>query len=312
MTPIRTTLLAAALAAGVRGASAQVSLMPTTPRFAAITRLAQDTYGDSARTMISRILATMSPTDPAYPEALYTAGAVARTGDSMRAIFSRIVVDHASSAWADKSLLRLVELDYGLGKMDAVLNETNRVFTDFPTSPVMPTAALWGARAAFSQQKLQQGCSWITSALAAVGDDLETKNQLLFAKERCNVGPGVQLAPVVPESLRAGPPPSPDTSHPAARPAGGKPPVAPPAKASTRGAPASPYRVQVAAIRDPGVIRQLTRKLEAAGFKVYEVPGPGGLTRVQAGPFLTRAAAAAALGRVKAAAGGKPIVVAAP
>jgi cell division septation protein DedD len=308
MTAIRSMIFVAALAVGARSAAAQVSLSPTTPRFAAITRLAQDTYGDSARAMISRVLATMSPTDAVYPEALYTAGVVARTGDSMRAIFSRLVVEHHESAWADKSLLRLVELDYGLGKMDAVLNETNRVFTDFPTSPVMPTAALWGARAAFSQQKLQVGCGWITSALAAVGDDLETKNQLLFAKERCNVGPGMQLAPVVPESLRAGPPPAAADAPRGATPTGrgGKSPAKAPAAA------ASPYRVQVAAIRDQAVIRQLTRKLEAAGYKVFTVPGPGGLIRVQAGPFLTRAAASAALGRVKAAAGGKPIVVAAP
>jgi cell division septation protein DedD len=297
-----------ALCAVAGRATAQVSLGPTTPRFAAIARLAQDAYGDSARTLISHILAATPATDPSYPEALYTAGTVARTGDSMRAIFSRLVVDHAQSPWADKSLLRLVQLDYGLGKMDAVMNETNRVFTDYPDSPVMPNAALWGARAAFSLQKMQIGCGWLTKAIAAVGDDLELKNQLLFAKQSCDLGPGVVYAPVVPESLRAGPPPRNDT---------GSQPVAPratptPKTKTATATTASPWRVQVAAIRDQAVIRQISRKLEAAGFKVYTVPGPGGLVRVQAGPFLSRAAAAAAVARVKRAAGGKPIVVAAP
>jgi cell division septation protein DedD len=65
-------------------------------------------------------------------------------------------------------------------------------------------------------------------------------------------------------------------------------------------------------VRDKVVIQRLTQKLEKAGFKTYLVPVGGGLVRVQAGPFGTRAAAVAAVPKVKAAAGGSPIVVAAP
>ena len=298
-------LLACAAGAG----RAQLPLGPTTSRFADIARLAQEGYGDSARTLIARVVTAMPRTDPAYAEALYTAGTVARTGDSMRAVFARIAVDYSTSPWADKSLLRLVQLDFGLGKMDVALTESSRIFTDFPDSPVIPTAALWGARTAFSQQKMQIGCDWLTKGVAKVGDDLELRNQLLFAKQSCNLGPGVQFAPPAPDSLRAGPPPrmpADTASKPsvAPPPSTTKTPVKPPASAV-----ASPWRVQVAAIRDKVVIQQVIRKIEAAGFKAYSVAGPGGLIRVQAGPFATRAAAVAGLPKVKAATGGSPIVV---
>jgi len=271
-------------------AGAQLPLGPSTKRFADIAQLAQEGYGDSARASIGRILTAMPRTDPAYPEALYTAGIVARTGDSMRNVFSRLVVNYATTPWADRSLLRLIQIDYGLGKMELVTNETNRFFGDFPDSPFLPTAAKWGALAAFSQQKMQQGCDWLTRGIAKVGDDLELKNQLLFAKQNCNLGPGVQFAPKNEDSLRAPPPrPAPDTA---------KPPTKAPVKAPTK-APitnvASPWRVQVAAIRDKAVIQSVIRK-----------------TRVQAGPFATRAAALAAVSKVKTAAGGSPIVVPAP
>ena len=163
-----------------------------------------------------------------------------------------------------------------------------------------------GARAAFDRQKLLQACDWLTKGLAGVGDDLELKNQLLFAKQRCNVGAGVTVAPVAPETLRAGPPPR-TATDPTTR----VPPTPPPGKAPAR-ATASPWRIQVAAVTDKAVIGRLTQKLEAAGFKAYLVAGPRGLTKVQAGPFASRAAAVAQLPKVKAAVGGLAFVTAAP
>jgi cell division septation protein DedD len=298
--------------------AAQASLSPTTARFQEIARRAQEGYGDSARTTIAAILSRTVATDPSYPEALYTAGAVARTGDSMRTIFAKLVVEFYSSAWADKSLVRLAQLEYGYGNMDKVVADITRLFDDYPRSSVLSTGALWGARAAFAQQKVPLGCGWLTKGIAAAGDDLELKNQLQFAKQSCNLGPGVQYAPQVPESLRVGPPPNPDTAAraplppPPPPPSVSKPPVtnAPVTKAPP--AAASPWRVQVAAISDKTVIARVVKKIEAAGFKAYTVPGPSGLTKIQAGPFATRAAAVAGLPKVKAAVGGSPIVVAAP
>jgi cell division septation protein DedD len=295
-------------------ATAQAPLAPTSPRFQDIVRLAQEGYGDSARASIARILSKMADTDPAFPEALYASGTVARMGDSMRTMFAKVAVDFSSSSWADKALVRLAQLEYGFGNMDKVVADITRLFTDYPSSPVLATGALWGSRAAFSQQKMQLGCGWLTKGIAAVGDDLELKNQLQFGKQNCDVGPGVQYAPVVPESLRSPPPRrAPDTTTRA--------PVTPPPPAPNPGKPAakpptttaaSPWRVQVAAISDKSVIRRVQQKIEVAGFKAYLVPGPKGLTKIQAGSFATRAAAVAQLAKLKAAIGGSPFVVPAP
>jgi len=304
----RSVLLATALTiVTATPITAQQLLLPTSPRFQAIVRLAQDGYGDSARTLIAAVLARTQRTDSSYPEALYTAGTVARTGDSMRSAFARIVVEYSRSGWADKAQLRLAELSYGNGDMDDVVSRVSRLLTDFPLSPVIPTATLWGARAAFAQQKLQLGCDWLDRGLAKVGDDLELRNQIAFAKQRCNIGTGVELAPVNPDSLRQGPPPG--QADTAAR-RGGAPPQHPPPPPAGRAA--GPWRVQVAAISDKAVIRRLTQKIEGAGFKAYTVPGPKGLTKIQAGPFASRAAAAAQVARLKTLLGGKPFVTTAP
>ncbi len=305
---IAVATVAAALAVCCASAlSAQVALPPTSPRFQEIARLAQEGYGDSARTLIAGVISRTAPADPAYAEALYTAGTVARTGDEMRTWFRRVVVEYPTSAWADKAQLRLAQLAFGNGDMSDVVIRVSRLFADYPDSPVIPTAALWGARAAFEQQKMQLACDWLTRGIAAAGDDLELRNQLQFTKQRCNVGDGVRLSPPVAESLRAGPPPQTPVDTPAQRPPSATPPVKP-----AGGTTASPWRIQVAAIADQVVIRRLIQKIEAAGFTAYRVPGPRGLTKVQAGPFASRAAAAAKLARLKSAVSGSAFVTATP
>ncbi len=291
-------MLVLAAVCGVPGgrALAQAPILPTDPHLQDVVRLAQDGYGDSARTLIAGILGRTPPTDSLYPQALYTAGSVARSGDDMRADFARIVVEYPQSSWADNASLRLVQLEYGSGDMANVVSRVTRMFTDYPASPLIPAAALWGARAAFALQQVQQACDWIGRGLARVGDDVELRNQLQFAKQRCAVGPGVQLAPVVPESLRAGPPPTPSRGDT----------TVPPIGASAHAH--SPWRVQVIAIADKAIIRRMIEKIKAGGFTAYTVPGPRGLTKVQAGPFATRAAAEASLERIRRAVGGKPFV----
>jgi len=281
---------------------------PTTPAFQEVVRLAQDGYGDSARVIIAKLLAKTPATDPLYPEALYTAATVAKSGEEMRSQFSRVAIEFSSSAWADKALLRLAQLDYGSGNSEAAVNRMRRLFNDYPNSSILPTAALWGSRAAFDRKELQLGCDWIAKGLAGVGADIELKNQLEFAKQRCNVGPGVELAPSRPDSLRAKPAVEPSNAQPdslRAKPDHTK-------STTPSSASASPWRIQVSAISDKAAIRRTVQKIEQAGFKAYQVPGPRGLTKIQAGPFKTREDAVAKVGALKKAVGGSPIVVKAP
>ena len=291
---------------------AQAPILPTTPQLQEVVRLAQEGYGDSARAVVARIVIRTPATDPVFPEVLFTAATVAKTGDEMRANFAKIVVDYPLSAWADKALLRLAQLDYGGGKLDGTIEKVGRFFTDYPSSPLLSAAALWGARAAFDRQQMQQACDWLTRGIAAVGSDVELKNQLVFAKQRCVLNPGAEMAPVVAESVRVKPPEVTKPVAPAKDAAVTKTPVRPKPEAVASRPPASPWRVQVAAIADKTVIARLVKKIEAAGFTAYKVAGPRGLTKIQAGPFTTREKAKAAVPRITAAAGGKPIIVPAP
>ena len=302
-------LVGAITGASSHALAAQAPILPTTPQLQEVVRLAQEGYGDSARAVVARIVIRTPTTDPSFPEVLFTAATVAKTGDEMRANFTRIVIDYPISDWADKALLRLAQLDYGGGKLDGTIEKVSRFFTDYPASPLLPAAALWGARAAFDRQQMQQACDWLTRGIAAVGSDVELKNQLVFAKQRCVLNPGAEMAPVVAESVRVKPPEVTKPVPQAKDTEVAKTPIRPKPEAVASKPPASPWRVQVAAIGDKAVIARLVRKIEAAGFTAYKVPGPRGLTKIQAGPFTTRERAKAALPRIKAATGGKPIVV---
>ena len=281
---------------------------PTAPVFQEVIRLAQDGYGDSARVMIAKLIAKTPSTDPLYPEALFTAATVAKSGEEMRTQFSRVAIEFSSSAWADKAMLRLAQLDYGSGNSEAAVNRMHRLFNDYPASSILPTAALWGSRAAFDRKEIQLGCDWIARGLALVGGDIELKNQLEFAKQRCNVGPEVELAPSRPDSLRAKPAVTPAPAHPdALRRTPDNTRTAAPNVAS-----AGSWRIQIAAISDKAAIRRAIQKIQNAGFKAYQVAGPRGLTKVQAGPFKSREAATAKIGSLRSAVGGAPFVVKVP
>ncbi len=353
----------AALTLLAPGARAQLPLEPTNPQFQQVVRLAQEGYADSARTLIAARLARLAPADTSYPEALYTAAMVAKTGDETRQDYVRITVDYPHSHWADKALLRLAQLDYGAGNLDGVEQRVTRLFSDYPSSPILSTAALWGARAAFEKQHLQLACTWLAKGLALVGDDIELRNQLQFTKQRCVISPGLEVVPQVPESLRAKPPvgdtsrrdstprggagrdtgqhvvPAGQAGHPdsgsagrgraaapdtgGSKPAPGNPakPISPPSTptvkpppAAGRGKPvvADHWRVQVAAISDHAAIDRVLKQLHDAGYKTFQLSGPRGLTRIQVGPYATRADAEAQVARLRKVVGGSPYVTPTP
>jgi cell division septation protein DedD len=303
---LRPFTVALVCVAGTSQAAAQAPLPPTAPRFVEVTRLAQEGYGDSARAVIARLVKQIAPTDQAYPEALYTSAAVSATVADARLLYARIVVDHPQSRWADKSLLRLAQLDYGAGNSETAVLRVKRLFADYPESAVIPVASLFGARAAFERRDGALACDWLTRGLQQVGSDLELKNQLEYARQRCTPEEIARLAAM----------PKPDSTMRPTAPATTTPATTTPTRPTPTPAPgraaASPWRVQAAAISDAAAIRRTTQLLEDAGYTVYRVAGPNGLTKLQAGPFATREAAAAAVAKVKGIVGGAPFVTRAP
>lgn len=299
--------LAVAVSLAAAPLAAQDPALPTTPRFVEILRLAQDGRADSARVLINRYLEATPAADAAYPEGLYTAATVARTGDQARLLFSRVVVEYATSAWADRALLRLAQLDYGTGDTQGAVARVTRLMADYPLSPVLPTAALWGARAAFERRDGTTACAWLTRGLERVGDDVELKNQLEFTRQRCTTL-GANATPQTPAPTTTTPRSAPTPTEPRPEP------VRTPAAAdhTADAPPASPWRVQVAALSDPAAIRRVEDQIRRAGLSAYKVPGPNGLTKLQAGPFATREAAQAKVAALAAAVGGTPFVTRAP
>ncbi len=145
----------------------------TDSRLVEAVRLAQEGLGDSARASVNRVLTQLTPGDSLYPQTLYTLGLVSRSVDEMRRQYTRVAVEYTYSDWADDALVRLGMLDYAGGNPQGTLRQMEKVATDYPQSPLIPTAAFWAARAAFETRRPADGCRWVATGLAATGGDVE-------------------------------------------------------------------------------------------------------------------------------------------
>ncbi len=250
-------------------------------------RLAREGLPDSARVLTGRLLAVTPSADPLYPELLYTIALVASSEADRRLYLRRVSIEHSSSTWADNALLQLAQMDYAAGNAEATVRHVDRLLSDYPGSEVIAEAAFWGGRAAFDRADPRRACAWVATGIASSGGDVELRNRLEFLNLRCQEPP--------PEAV---PPPAPAPSPP--------PPAPPPAPRPAAG-PA--WHVQVAALSEPAAIDRIVAALREMGFEPTVVPGPGGLQKVRAGRWSTRALASAEVARIRARFGGQPFVV---
>lgn len=253
------------------------------PRLRDALRLAQEGASDSARGLVTRLLATTTPTDTLYPQVLYTMGLISRSVADMRRHYSRVAVEYANSAWADDAVYRLGLLDYAAGNQAGAVRQFERVRNDYPESPLLPAAAEWAARALFEQRKPPEACAWLALGLAGAGEDVELRNRLDFLNGRCAAG---------------------------AAPQGGAPRestvTAPSATAPTTG-----FAVQVGAVNSQAAADRIAADLKAAGFTAYVVR-EAGLFKVRAGPFADRGAATQAAEQIRQKLGGSPFIITQP
>jgi len=263
-------------------------------------RLAQDGRSDSARAVAGRILAALEPTDSLFPEALYTLGLLAASEQDRRLYLRRVVVDYAQSAWADDALLQLAQLDSAAGDAGGAVREVDQLLRDYPGSPLTAVAALWGSRAAADRKDSATACRMADVGLAAVGDDIELRNQLEFQKQRCQ-----GLEAIAAESTRAAVADSTARAKAdsVARAAASHRRPPPPAPAGRRG-----YYVQISAVKTQSAAAAETLRAKGAGFDVV-IARENGLLKLRAGAYPTRAEAQAAADRIKAKLGGHPFVV---
>jgi hypothetical protein len=271
----------------------------TDSRLAAVVKLAQDGQSDSARAVVRRLLDAAAPTDSLYPEILYTTGLVAETDADRRLALRRVIIEFSQSDWADDALLLLGQTEYAGGNPGATVTQIEKLVGDYPTSPLIPAGALWGARAASDVGNPAAACRLADAGLAAATEDVEVRNQLEFQKQRCSA---MVLAKAADTGRPAAPPV--DTSKTTK-------PIAPPVEpaAAVKPPPKGSFGVQIVAAPTRAKADEALASLKRAGFEAFLVT-EGGLFKVRAGPYATRAAAQAALPRVRSRLGGSPFIVA--
>jgi len=293
-------------------------------------RLAQEGLGDSARSVVQRVVDATNPADTLYPQALFTRAVVGANPQDMRRDLQRVAVEYSSSSWADDALLRLAQLDFATGELDRATRDLERLRLDYSTSPLYAQAAFWAARIYFDLRKPPSACRWIAEGLPRAGNDLELRNQLTFYSQRCTgvaldtamAGrrPGGQAGSAESTTVAAAgiatadstSPKTADTTRPAA--ADSLPPRPPaPLPDSLPARPpaglAASFRIQIAAVNTRGAADSIAKRVNAAGFATV-VAAEKGLFKVRVGPYASRAQAQAALPSVRAKLGGKPFVVA--
>ena len=272
------TVVLAVVALSV-GPTVRLSAQKDTVRLAAL-RVAQ-TRPDSARAMVRRLLAGLSPQDSVYPGVLFTAGRIAADAATAATNLQRVVVEYGRSVWADSALVLLTQLYFAQGDPAATVQAAERLRLDYPDSPLRARADFWGARAYFDLKDDARGCPLIREALDGAGADVEFKNQVTFYASRC-------ASASASASATAG-----DTQ------------AKSPALAPT-------YAVQVLAVKSAAQVDEMLTRLKVMGFDARVVRDTSGLFKVRVGRYATHDEAAQAQRRVKTRLGGQPFVVEEP
>lgn len=277
---MRKMLFALALFAGIMGTPAAAQDL------ADARRMVQQGQVDSARAALARLLATTPAADTLYPEILYTQGGLAANTTEMQRAYQRLALEYPNSPWADDALLRLAQIEFAVNDPQGALRQVERLRGDYPASPLLGIAALWGARAHFALDNVAAGCVLLADGLARAADDVELRNQLEYHRGRCGADRRADAptpGPVVQPSAEPPQPPQPSQ-------------------------PSSGWRVQLAALGSRATADELAAAVRRAGYEAAIV-SEGGLHKVRAGPWAERADAARALETLRARFGGQPFLV---
>jgi hypothetical protein len=248
-------------------------------------RLATEGRTDSAEALIQLQLDALSPLNPAYAQLLFTAGLVSDTAEAAERYFRQVSIEYSSSAWADRSLLRLAQLAFADGDLRDSRRYTDRVLLDYPTSPVRGEAAFWAGRAEFDLDNPVSGCRYMAQAQREARNNIELENRAAFHLQRCATVLGISPQ---------------DSAEAESAAAGGE-------------GPADPnqtiYAVQVAAVSTAGAADAAMQALRAQGYTPRVFRDQDGLLKVRIGRFTRRRDADALARQLRNRLGGQPFVV---
>jgi hypothetical protein len=261
----------------------------TDARLVEALRLAQSGQVDSGRAIVRRMLATLSPADSAYPQALLAAAKIAPDASLVATNLNRIVLEYGASPWADDALLLLTQLYFAQRDPAQTIQAAERLNRDYPDSPLRARAGFAAARAYFEMKNEMRGCELIRQALDGAADDVEFRNQVDFYAARCSA----------PASAAAAQPAPPSTP--------GAPALGQPADTTPRA-----YAVQVLAVKSAAQVDDMLTRLKVMGFDARVVRDSSGFFKVRVGRYATREEAQRALQRVRTKVGGRPFIVGEP
>ena len=244
-------------------------------------KLAQNGQVDSARSVVRRLLATLSPQDSAYPQALLAGAKIAPDAPTVATNLNRIVLEYGASPWADDALLLLTQLYFAQRDAAQTIQAAERLRRDYPDSPLRYRVAFPAARAYFELKNEARGCELIQEALtgANAAGEVEFTNQVSFYAARCSGAT--------------------------------KPPPPTPVGDSTAPVPKT-YAVQVLAVKSAAQVDDMLTRLRVMGFDARVVRDTSGFFKVRVGRYATREEAQATQQRLRTRLGGQPFVVEEP
>jgi sporulation related protein len=252
----------------------------TDARLVEALRLAQSGQVDSGRAIVRRLLATLSPADSVFPQALLAAAKIAPDAQTVSSNLNRIVVEYGAGPWADDALLLLTQLYFAQRDPVQTVQAAERLNRDYPDSPLRPRANFSAARAYFDLKNEARGCELIRNALDGAGDDVEFKNQVSFYAARCSAP---SIATTTTQTTADTVLPVTSTSH--------------------------GYAVQVLAVKSAAQVDDMLTRLKVMGFEARVVRDSTGFFKVRVGRYATREEAQRAQARLKQKVGGQPFVV---
>jgi len=254
----------------------------TDARLVEALRLAQSGQVDSGRSIVRRLLATLSSGDSVYPQALLAAAKIAPDAPTVASYLNRIVVEYGAGPWADDALLLLTQLYWAQRDPAQTVQYAERLNRDYPDSPLRSRANFSAARAYFELKNETRGCELIRQALDGAADDVEFKNQVSFYASRCSATSTANTTTATPTSADTGA-------------------KVPPASHA--------YAVQVLAVKSAVQVDDMLTRLKVMGFDARVVRDSTGFFKVRVGRYATREEAQRAQSRLKQKVGGQPFVV---
>jgi hypothetical protein len=277
-------------------ARAQAPVPPdsVSPAIRRAQRLVNDGSGAEGRALLDSILNVSEPRSPAEAQALFWRATLAESWAQAEKDYLRLMLEHDTSAYAGRAMLRLAQGEVARGDKDAALRYLERLALQAPESPSRAEGGVWHARLLIERGAREEGCLVLRLNRPRVAaGSIELENQYDYLLRGCperGVAAASDSTPAAPTSPPA-PPPSAAPQPAPVTPTTPAPSTAPPTEGEL-----THWSVQVAAFSSAAEATALASTLRARGYDT-RVDGTTAPFRVRFGRYATREDAAAAMAR---------------